>query len=984
MFIPEGGRTSYLGDVLAIVVADGRETARRGRRAVKVELRGADPVRRRRGSPRRTEHAVWGLDGNVLSLRVHNGATSRPRWPPRPHRARGLPDPAHRARLPRARVDAGRPDRRPAPRVLGWPGRVGRPRPDRRGARRREDRVTVELVSNGGAFGGKEDMANQAQTALAAWLLQRPVKCTCRREESLLIHAKRHPIRLEYWAGCDAEGRLTALQGPHGRRLGRLRLGGHEGAGAGRRPRQRARTTCPTIDVEAIAARTNNPVCGAFRGFGANQAQFAMEGVMDRLAEQVGITGWEIRERNVITPGRGVGPGPDHGRRLPGRRALPRRDPRPPYEAAVAGAGPSVWGSGLKNSGLGNGFKEIARAVVRFDDDGTVEVRHCWTEMGQGVHTVALQVAVEELGIDPGRGPGGGRHHPGARRRPDHRQSGARSWAPGRCADACRAAKADGLPPRGRLRGRVPGRLDQQARQGLSTPSSTRRSATPPSWSSPTRPPGRSSGWSPPTTSAGRSTRCCARARSRARCTWASATPCTEDFPSDDDGRPTNMTLRGLGIIRPKDMPPVDVDPGRVAPARARPTASRAWARSAWCRPPARWPPRCTHVDGGWRTRAAHAAPASRSRSTGPSRRDRRRDAGLVCAHHHLYSALARGMPAPPAAPDGFHRDPRAGLVAARRRPSTSRCIRGRRMLGALEALECGPRPSSTTTSRPTPSRAASTSSPRRAPRSGVRVVCAYGVTDRHGPDGARRGSGRERALPGRAAAGAWSASTPPSPAPTHAGGRGRAGRRPGRRRAHPRGRGPRRRRRRRAAGRAGHRRLAAGPLRAPRPRAAGHDRPQPPLQHEQRRRLRPPDAVRRTRWCSGTDGIGADMLEEFRLAYARLRESDVTAVAGDGLGLAGGGLRPGARGRRRPGDVDVRPHGALAPRLHARRAALARSWSTASSCWPTESPPGSTPTRSGPRPPSRRPASTPCCSAAEPGRPAGSSLRVTEGGERR
>ena len=63
------------------------------------------------------------------------------------------------------------------------------------------------------------------------------------------------------------------------------------------------------IDVRAVAVRTNNPVCGAFRGFGANQAQFAMEGVLDRLAEKVGISGWEIRKRNVIHPGEVWGPG---------------------------------------------------------------------------------------------------------------------------------------------------------------------------------------------------------------------------------------------------------------------------------------------------------------------------------------------------------------------------------------------------------------------------------------------------------------------------------------------------------------------------------------------------------------------------------------------------------------------------------------------------------------------------------------------------
>jgi xanthine dehydrogenase molybdenum-binding subunit len=159
----------------------------------------------------------------------------------------------------------------------------------------------------------------------------------------------------------------------------------------------------PAVDVEAIAARTNNLVCGAFRGFGANQAQFAMDGVLDRLAAAVGISGWEIRKRNVIRPGELWGPGQIMDDGAAGAEACLDAI-RPAYDAARAAGKAVGLGLGLKNSGLGNGFREVSGAVVRFrSDDQRIEVRHGWTEMGQGVHTVALQVAAEELSVDPGR-----------------------------------------------------------------------------------------------------------------------------------------------------------------------------------------------------------------------------------------------------------------------------------------------------------------------------------------------------------------------------------------------------------------------------------------------------------------------------------------------------------------------------------------------------------------------------------------------------
>ncbi|MFQ5694529.1 MAG: molybdopterin cofactor-binding domain-containing protein, partial [Terriglobia bacterium] len=128
--------------------------------------------------------------------------------------------------------------------------------------------VDVELASNGGAFGGKEDLSIQAHTALAAWLLRRPVRTVLTREQSMRMHPKRHPITLHYTLGADAEGRVQAV---------RARLVGDTGAYAsvGTKVLERAAGhSCgpyrvPNVDIEAKTVYTNNPPCGAMRGFGA-------------------------------------------------------------------------------------------------------------------------------------------------------------------------------------------------------------------------------------------------------------------------------------------------------------------------------------------------------------------------------------------------------------------------------------------------------------------------------------------------------------------------------------------------------------------------------------------------------------------------------------------------------------------------------------------------------------------------------------------
>ena len=401
VMIPVGGRTSYAGDVLAIVVAETRAQARAAAGLVEVDYEVHTPITDVDVALSTSEVAVWQTKDNVLSTSTYQRGDVDAALASSKHVVREtfqtqriehaflepeatLAVPSGSGETRRLHVYSGGQgvwdDRNDIARVLGLAN----------------DRVTVELVTNGGAFGGKEDMSNQAHASLAAWLLDAPVKCVLSREESLLMHAKRHPIRMSYEMGCDENGKLTAL---------RVRAVGDSGAYAsvGMKVLERMAGHAsgpyhlPSIDVESIAVRTNNPVGGAFRGFGANQAQFAMEGMLDRLAELAGIDSWEIRRRNVIQPGMVWGPGQlmDDGC----NGALACLEAIKPHYDEAKKAGKAVGlGLGLKNSGLGNGFKEITRAVVRIEDDGSLEVRHGWTEMGQGINTVAMQVAIEELG----------------------------------------------------------------------------------------------------------------------------------------------------------------------------------------------------------------------------------------------------------------------------------------------------------------------------------------------------------------------------------------------------------------------------------------------------------------------------------------------------------------------------------------------------------------------------------------------------------
>ncbi len=558
VLIPVGGRTSYLGDVLAIVVAEDVRTARAAAELIDVDYVVHPPFVDAETALVSDEDAVWGLTGNVLSISEYTRGDAATALDGAAHVVKerfvtqrvehAFLEPESTLVVPRAdggiHVYSGGQgiwdDRDQIAAALGLT----------------TDDVSVELVSNGGAFGGKEDLSNQAPTALAAHLLRRPVKCTLTREQSFRMHPKRHPITIDLEAGCDSEGVLTAL---------RVRMVGDSGpyASVGMKVLERAAGhasgpyAVPVIDVRAVAVRTNNPVCGAFRGFGANQAQFAMEGALDRLAEKAGISGWQIRRRNVITPGMIWGPGQRMDEGSAGALAC-LEAVADSYETARAGGKAVGVGLALKNSGLGNGFREVSRAVVHFRVDGKVEVRHGWTEMGQGVHTVAIQVVVEELGvrpedvrvlIDTSHDLGFGQ------------TTGSRGtlMAAGSIQRACHAAIVGGMEPGVDYLGEYV--IDWTNKLGDDVAEPILHSTF--GYAAQVVIADKLSGEIERVIAAhdvGRAVNpllCEGQVEGAVHMGLGYAL--TEDFPTDEHGMPTNMTLRSLGILRPKDMPEVEV-----------------------------------------------------------------------------------------------------------------------------------------------------------------------------------------------------------------------------------------------------------------------------------------------------------------------------------------------------------------------------------------------------------------------------------------
>ncbi len=399
-FVAEGEEARCVGDVIAVVAAESRHLARRAAREVRVEYEPRPPVldpvaALEEGAPRvnpahpnllsRTLIRRGDVDAALAaSAHVVSGRFTTQRVEHafmEPESALAAPEPDGRLHL-YSQGQGVFHDRRQVARFLGEP----------------EHQIVVELVSAGGAFGGKEDLSVQAHAALLARMTGRPVKLTLSREESIRVHPKRHPMTMDYTAGADSQGRLTAV---------RARILGDTGAYAsvGAKVLERAAGhACgayrvDNVDIEATAAATNHPPSGAMRGFGVNQVHFAMEACMDLLAARTGLDRWEIRWRNAVRVGDRFTTGQVFEKSVGLEKTL--LAVKPAYEAALREGRAVGIACGIKNSGIGNGAPECGRARLVVEDDASVSIYCGFTEMGQGLFTVLVQCAVEVTGLLP-------------------------------------------------------------------------------------------------------------------------------------------------------------------------------------------------------------------------------------------------------------------------------------------------------------------------------------------------------------------------------------------------------------------------------------------------------------------------------------------------------------------------------------------------------------------------------------------------------
>ena len=255
------------------------------------------------------------------------------------------------------------------------------------------EKVKVRNCLVGGGFGGKEDVTVQHHAALIAYLTKRPVKVKLTRAESILIHPKRHPMEMDFSIGCDENG---IIQGVAAEVI--ADTGAYASLGGPVLERACTHAAGPynyqNFEIDGWAYYTNNPPAGAFRGFGVTQTCFCIESLLNRMADLVGISPWEIRWRNAIRPGQEL----PNGQIVDASTGLAETlEAVKPYYDAAQYVGIAC---AMKNAGVGVGLPDTGRCRLTVEG-GKLHIFAGASCIGQGLGTVLTQMVCDQTGLSP-------------------------------------------------------------------------------------------------------------------------------------------------------------------------------------------------------------------------------------------------------------------------------------------------------------------------------------------------------------------------------------------------------------------------------------------------------------------------------------------------------------------------------------------------------------------------------------------------------
>ena len=259
-----------------------------------------------------------------------------------------------------------------------------------------DKKCKVQNALVGGGFGGKEDMSVQHHAAMLARLTGHAVKVKLSRQESLLVHPKRHHFEMDFTIGCDENGKILGVKAKVASDTGAF-------ASLGGPVLERACTHAAgpyayeNFEIEGTAYYTNNPPAGAFRGFGVTQTCFAIETLLNMMADEIGISPWEIRMRNAIRPW-GVLP---NGQIVDDSTGLVETLEviKPYYDEAVAAGKPVGLACAMKNAGVGVGIPDTGRCKLIVEADGKLHIYSGASCIGQGLGTVLVQMIVSNTDL---------------------------------------------------------------------------------------------------------------------------------------------------------------------------------------------------------------------------------------------------------------------------------------------------------------------------------------------------------------------------------------------------------------------------------------------------------------------------------------------------------------------------------------------------------------------------------------------------------